>query len=92
MATVSLYETPEQLNTLHKASEVKAVSDAAVAIQELNAIARLINRAANVGEHSAVWNHPISNDAKSKLESNGYTVAEPKRRASDDRSWVISWM
>lgn len=89
--TVKLYETPEELNTLHTATEVKTLSDKASEIHEVNAVARLINLAANSGQSSAVWNHPISESLKATLESNGYEVKCPKHAVSSNRSWIISW-
>lgn len=88
---VNLYTTPEELNTLHSAAQVKLVSEAAFEIQQRNSIARLINLAANVGEKSAVWNHPITDTIKEELEGNGYKLTQPKRIAKDYTMWQISW-
>ena len=89
--TVNLYTTPEELNTLHSAAQVKVVSEAAFEIQQRNSIARLINLAANVGEKSAIWNHPITDSIKKELEGQGYELTQPKRVAKDSVMWQISW-
>lgn len=93
MATtsVNLYTTPEELNTLHKASEVKSVSESAVAIHEKNSVARLINLAANTGESTAIWEHPLSDSLESELKSNGYTVTKLHKVAKEGSLWQISW-
>lgn len=89
--TVNLYTTPEELNTLHSAEQVKSVSEASFEIQERSAVARLINLAANTGEKTALWNHPLSVNLKKELESQGYKVIQPDRVAKENTVWQISW-
>lgn len=88
---MNLYTTPEELNTLHAADEVKSVSEAAVAIHEKNSVARLINLAANTGEKQAIWEHPLSESLESELKSNGYTIKKLTESVPVCMLWQISW-
>lgn len=78
------------IDVLKSAAEVKAVANEAVAIHEKNAVARLINLAANTGAHSAVWEHPISDALKSVLEGQGYKVTKQHNAADPDMIYTIS--
>lgn len=64
----------DQISTLKSASEVKEVADAADQIHEEQGIARLINLAANVGQHQAIWKHPMSDEVLKVLKGQGYKV------------------
>lgn len=66
----------DELSTLKSASDVKEVADAAVKIHEEQSVARLINLAANTGEHQAIWEHPLSPELKKVLEGQGYKVTK----------------
>lgn len=77
------------ISTLKSAADVKKVADSAVAIQEEMQVAAVINNAANTGEHSAIWQHPMSDALKTKLEGLGYTVKENTRAASPERQYII---
>lgn len=66
----------EEINNLKPASEVKEVADEAVAIHEKQSMARLINLAANSGQHSAIWEHPLSKDLEKVLKGQGYKVTK----------------
>lgn len=64
-----------ELTTLKSAAEVKAVADEAIRIQERQSVAHAINEAANSGEHVVLWMHPISDELKTTLESQGYKIS-----------------
>lgn len=66
----------DQISTLKPASEVKAVADDADKIHEEQGVARLINLAANVGQHSAIYKHPMSDDLLKVLKGQGYKVTK----------------
>jgi len=66
----------EELDTLKPASEVKGVADEAVKILEQKSMATLINSAANTGQHSAIWGHPISPELLKVLKGQGYKITK----------------
>lgn len=78
-----------ELATLKKASEVKAVADEALYIQEEMAVAACINSAANTGAHEAVWQRPMSARLKTTLEGLGYKVVEAPHAADSGRLYTI---
>lgn len=64
----------DEMTTLKSASEVKAVADEALKIQEQQAAAALINQAANAGAHSVIWNRPMSDELEKTLTAQGYKI------------------
>lgn len=64
----------DRINDLLPASEVKATANEAVAILEKQSVARLINLAANTGEHCAIWEHPLSSELENILKGQGYKI------------------
>ena len=82
-----------QYTTLQQASDVKTVADDAITDAEEIAVAELINSAANTGQTSALYNHPLSETTISTLESKGYTVEQRSHWFSADPStqYIISW-
>ena len=66
----------DELSTLKSASEVKKVADEAIDIHEEQSVARLINLAANTGEHSAIWEHPLSEHLEKVLKGQGYKITK----------------
>lgn len=73
-----------EISVLKPASEVKEVADEAVRLHEEAAVARLINLAANAGEHVAIWEHPMSDALKTVLEGQGYKITRVRRAANPD--------
>lgn len=73
-----------EISILKSASEVKAVADEAIEIQERNAAARLINLAANAGQHVAIWEHPMTETLRSTLEGQGYKITRQRHAANPD--------
>lgn len=81
--------TKDEINELHTASEARQVSEAANAKQNLNAVVRSINLAANTGQTRIIWISSIDSNTLTALKTAGYTI-EPSPCATGDR-YVISW-
>ncbi len=83
----------KDMTNLIPASQASLIANSAVLYKELASIAALINQAANTGEKSVWYNCPISDQAKSILESDeyGYTVSSVKDSAKADSQYIISW-
>ena len=64
----------DELQTLKAASAVKTVANTAEADQQEQAIAYLINTAANCGQYEVSYNGKLIDSVKTKLESQGYTI------------------
>ena len=60
--------------TLYPASYVKGIADGAKLASDKAAVARIINEAANTGEHSVEINYPLSEDVIEALKGEGYAV------------------
>ena len=82
---------PEDMNTLISASAAKTVSSSALQELEEMSVAACINSAANTGETTAQYAHPISNTLKTKLKGQGYTLIQPAPIANPGDVWIISW-
>lgn len=82
---------PEDMTTLISATQAKTVADGAIAELEEMSIAHLINEAANCGQHSVVCARPISEDLKTKLEGQKYTLTSPAPIAKPGDETIISW-
>ena len=83
----------DELPTLKSASDVKSVADSAELEAEKMAVAKLINSAANTGQYTVLYNHPISDELLQLLKGQGYTVKNPPKRLSADPETqnIISW-
>ena len=64
----------DELQTLKAASAVKTVANTAEADQQEQAIAYLINTAANCGQYEVSYNGKLIESVKTKLENQGYTI------------------
>ena len=64
----------DELQTLKAASAVKTTANTAEADQQEQAIAYLINTAANCGQYEVSYNGKIIDSVKTKLENQGYTI------------------
>ena len=64
----------DELQTLKAASAVKSTAETAEADQQEQAIAYLINTAANCGQYEVSYNGKLIDSVKTKLENQGYTV------------------
>lgn len=89
MATFGTYF--EDIDTLKSSSEAASKADDIIENSDITACAMLINTSANAGQHSALWQHPMSDELRSALESNGYEIEELRHVAKHDELWVIKW-
>ena len=64
----------DELQTLKAASAVKTTAQTAEADQQEQAIAYLINTAANCGQCEVSYNGKLIDSVKTKLENQGYTI------------------
>ena len=80
----------EEMNILKPASEVKAIANKAVDLQDESAAAYIINDAANTGCHIAVWRHPMTDTLRATLEGKGYTVTQRAVGAGTTNEWAIT--
>lgn len=81
----------EDINTLFPASEVKAVAQKAADIQELAAVTRAINLAANVGQLIVRWTNPLKSSTRDQLIAQGYKVTQLFDTAHPEYCWDIEW-
>lgn len=81
----------ENINVLLPASEVKAVAQKASAVQELAAVTRAINLAANVGQFTVRWSNPLSDVTRGQLIEQGYKVVQITDAAHPEYCWDIEW-
>ena len=80
----------DEMTTLKSASEVKAVADEAISIHEQQSVAALINQAANSGQHSVIWNRPMTDELKKVLEGQGYKITK-NNHAADPNIGMKIW-
>lgn len=82
---------PEEMNTLIPASQAKAISEIALAELEEMSVAACINASANTGGTEATYAKPISDNLKTKLQEQGYTISSPTPIARPGDVSIISW-
>ena len=80
----------EEMNILKSASEVKAIADKAIELQDEASAAYIINEAANTGCHMAIWRHPLSDELKKTLEGQGYKVTKCAVAYGTTDEWAIT--
>lgn len=81
----------DELQTLKNASDVKTTADTAEADQQEQAIAYLINTAANCGQYDVAYNGKLIDSVKTKLEAKGYTITYDIARVNAEDIAHISW-
>lgn len=81
----------DELQTLKNASDVKTTADTAEADQQEQAIAYLINTAANCGQYDVAYNGKLIDSVKTKLEGLGYTITYDIARVNAEDIAHISW-
>lgn len=81
----------DDLTTLQAASAVKTVAASAVYEQDIRAIAYAINSAANTGETRVVITMRLSDQVKSELKNNGYTLTTVDTNANPANQTIVSW-
>lgn len=80
----------DDINVLKPATEAQSLAATAILEQDKAAITRLINYAVVTGEVTAIWQHTMSAELKSFLETQGYQVSEI-RAAHPGSLWLIAW-
>lgn len=81
----------DELQQLKAASDVKTVANTAEADQQEQAIAYLINTAANCGQYEVSYNGKIIKSVETKLESQGYTITYDIAKMNPNDIAHISW-
>ena len=81
----------DELQTLKAASDVKTTASNAEADQQEQAIAYLINTAANCGQYDVSYNGKLIDSVKTKLESKGYTITYDIAKMREQDIAHISW-
>ena len=81
----------DELQQLKAASAVKTTANTAEADQQEQAIAYLINTAANCGQYEVAYNGKIIDSVKTKLESQGYTITYDIALMNEPDIARISW-
>lgn len=72
---------------LKSAEELKVIVDTAEFDNLLNCAKIVINKAAENGQHSLIWNHEMPENLKKELESKGFEV-KPYTLSSDPTAIV----
>ena len=81
----------DELQQLKAASAVKTVAASAEADQQEQAIAYLINTAANCGQYDVTYNGRLIDSVKTKLENQGYTITFDIAVMNSEDIAHISW-
>lgn len=81
----------DELQQLKAASAVKTTANTAEADQQEQAIAYLINTAANCGQYDVSYNGKIIDSVKTKLENQGYTITYDIALMNAEDIAHISW-
>lgn len=81
----------DELQQLKAASAVKTVANTAEADQQEQAIAYLINTAANCGQYDVAYNGKLIDSVKTKLEGQGYTITYDVALVNSEDIAHISW-
>ena len=81
----------DELQQLKAASAVKTVANTAEADQQEQAIAYLINTAANCGQYDVTYNGKIIDSVKTKLTNQGYTITYDIALMNAEDIAHISW-
>lgn len=79
----------DELNQLKTASEVEAVANTATQTIQEQAVAYLINTAANTGLHECLFNGILTDETITALEGKGYTVTPKTNIAVSGTQFVI---
>jgi hypothetical protein len=81
----------DELQTLKAASAVKTTANTAEVDQQTQAIAYLINTAANCGQYKVAYTGTILDSVKTTLEGQGYTISYELGTAIENNVAYISW-
>lgn len=80
-----------ELQTLKAKADVKTVADTAEVEQQKQAIAYLINTAANCGQYDVAYNGKLLDEVKQALEDKGYTITYDIAKVNEEDIAHISW-
>ncbi len=81
----------DELQQLKAAATVKTVAETAEADQQEQALAYLINTAANCGQYDVTYNGKLIDSVKTKLEGQGYTITYDVALVNSEDIAHISW-
>ena len=81
----------EELQTLKSKEDVKTVAETAEVEQQKQAIAYLINTAANCGQYDVAYNGKLIDEVKQALEDKGYTITYDIAKVNAEDIARISW-
>jgi len=81
----------DELQTLKSKDDVAAVAAIAEKAQQKQAIAYLINTAANCGQYDVTYNGKILPDVLTELETEGYTITYDIAKVNAEDIAHISW-
>ena len=81
----------DELQQLKAAAAVKTTANTAEADQQEQAIAYLINTAANCGQYEVTYNGKLIDSVKTKLTSKGYTITYDIAKMNPSDIAHISW-
>lgn len=77
----------DDLYKLISAAEAKSVAESAPAEIEEQSVAHAINHAANTGEKSVVYVHPISDKLSKTLKDKGYIIIPNEFNTNIEIRW-----
>ena len=81
----------DELQTLKSKADVKTVAETAEVEQQKQAIAYLINTAANCGQYDVAYNGKLLDEVKQALEGKGYTITYDIAKVNVEDIAHISW-
>ena len=81
----------DELQTLKSKADVKTVAESAEVEQQKQAIAYLINTAANCGQDDVAYNGKLLDEVKQALEGKGYTITYDIAKVNEEDIAHISW-
>ena len=80
-----------ELQTLKSKDDVKAVAETAEVEQQKQAIAYLINTAANCGQYDVAYNGKLLPEVEQALDTQGYTITYDIAKVNAEDIAHISW-
>lgn len=81
----------DELQTLKAASAVKSTANTAEVEQQKQAIAYLINTAANCGQYDVAYNGKLLPEVEQALDTQGYTITYDIAKVNAEDIAHISW-
>lgn len=81
----------DEITSEKTGQQLLTVADVAEQEQELNAINREMNLAANTGEFSCVWQGGICKENRDALTKRGVVIEEVDPQSVKGRQLILSW-